>query len=378
LTSPGLRSREHSAAPDALDVAVVGGGIVGCAIVAEASRRGLRALLIEREAGVGRGATSRNSGVLHSGLYYEPGSLAARTCVRGQALSYELAARRGVPHRRTGKLVVAFDGPEIEALRGLLENAEASGAPGVRWVNGAEAQGFEPSLRLPRAAIWCPETGIVDAVGLAAAYAADAADAWAIVALGARLLGAAPRGDHLALDTTRGPVVAARLVNAAGLDAPAVAALLGDTAPPIWPCRGDWFSVRTARAPTRLLYPVRVPGQVGLGVHVCLDLGGGLRLGPDARFIDAGRPADPAAPPDGLLDAFRVAGERLLGPLAAADLAWDGYAVRPRLRGPDNPGPTEFRIARGDSGAIHLFGIESPGLTAAPALAEEVVQRLLP
>lgn len=358
---------------DVLDVAIVGGGIVGCAIAAEASRRGLRAVLLERHAGLGRGATSRNSGVLHSGLYYAPGSLAARTCIRGQALSYELAARRGVPHRRTGKLVVAFDDAEESALRALLDNAEASGAPAVRWVDGAEAQRLEPSLRLPRAAIWCPETGIVDAVGLATALAAEAAEAGAIVVVGATLLGAAPLGERVALDTTRGPVVASQVVNAAGLDAPGVAALLGDAAPPQWPCRGDWFTVRAARAPKRLLYPVRVPGLPGLGVHVGLDLGGGLRLGPDARFIDA---SDLPESPVGLLEAFRAAGERLLGPLAPADLAWDGYAVRPRLRGPDNPGPTDFLIERGASGAFHLFGIESPGLTAAPALAEELLDRL--
>lgn len=350
---------------------------MGCAIAAEASRGGLRVVLLEREPGLGRGGTSRNSGVLHSGLYYAPGSLAARTCVRGQALSYELAARRGVAHRRTGKLVVAFDDAEAAALRGLLENAEASGAPGVRWVDGAEAQRLEPSLRRPRAAIWCPETGIVDAVGLATALAAEAAEAGAIVAVGATLLGATPRGEHIALDTTRGPILAARVVNAAGLDAPAVAGLLGDGAPPLWPCRGDWFSLRAARPPKRLLYPVHVPGQAGLGVHVCIDLSGRLRLGPDARFIAAAAAAAaPPASPGGLLEGFRAAGERLLGPIAPGDLAWDGCAVRPRLRGPGDPGPTDFIIERGASGALHLFGVESPGLTAAPALAEEIIERL--
>ncbi|MEZ4266823.1 MAG: FAD-dependent oxidoreductase [Myxococcota bacterium] len=373
MTSPGLRDRRRRAAADALDVAVVGGGIVGCAIAAEASRRGLSAVLLERDSAVGRGATSRNSGVLHSGLYYAPGSLAARTCVRGQALSYEMAARSGVPFRRTGKLVVAFDAPGEAALLALLENATASGAAGIRLVDGDEALRLEPSLRRPRAALWCPETGIVDAPALAAAFAREASAAGAIIAVGAELLGVSPGADGFTLDTTRGPIVAAQVVNAAGLAAPTVAALFGDTAPQIWPCRGDWFALRAARVPSRLIYPVRVPDQPGLGVHVCLDLGGGLRLGPDARFVDS---SDPVEPPADLAESFRRAGERLLGPIPPGALAWAGSAIRPRLRGPDDPGPVDFRIARGDSGALHLFGVESPGLTAAPALAEEVLDRL--
>jgi L-2-hydroxyglutarate oxidase LhgO len=355
---------------DRVDLAVIGGGVVGCAIAAAASRGGRSVVLLEREPGLGRGGSSRNSGVLHSGLYYRPGSLAARTCVRGQALSYAMAARRGVPVSRTGKLVVAFDDAEEAALASLLDNARASGALGVEWVSGARAVALEPALRLPLAALWCPETGIIDPVALTAAFAADARDGGAIIAVGADLFGAEPTATGFALDTARGRVVAAQVVNAAGLDAPGVASLLGDRTPAIHRCRGDWYTLRATAAPKRLIYPVRAPGAPGLGVHVCLDLRGGVRLGPDARFVG---PGDPAAPPPSLREAFRVAGERLLGPIAPAALRWDQSALRPRLRGPSEPGPTDFSLTRGASGALHLVGIESPGLTAAPALAEEVL-----
>ncbi|MCB9728532.1 MAG: FAD-dependent oxidoreductase [Deltaproteobacteria bacterium] len=360
---------------DGVDLAVVGGGVVGCAIAAEASARGLSVALLEREPGLGRGGTARNSGVLHSGLYYRPGSVAATACVRGQALCYELAAALGVPHRRTGKLVVAHDDAELEALDALLANAAASGARDVERVTGGRAAQLEPAMRQPLGALWCPHTGIIDAPALASALAARAARGGALVAVGAAVLGAAPSAGGTRLDTGRGPILAAQVVNSAGLGAPAIAALLGDEAPTLWPCRGDWYALRAQRPPARLVYPVRAAGQTGLGVHVCLDLGGGVRLGPDARFTadaDLGTP-----PPSTLLDAFRAAGERLLGPLPPGALRWDGAGVRPRLRGPDDPGPVEFRIERGRSGALHLFGVESPGLTAAPALAELVLQRIV-
>ena len=209
-----------------VDVAVVGGGVVGCAVASALARTNRSVLLLEGGPRLGDGVTSRNSGVIHSGLYYPPQSLKARACVRGNALLYEWAAARGVPHARPGKLVIARDAADVPDLEALEANARASEAPGVELVPAAFVRAREPAVPAA-AALWCPRTGIVDAVELTRSLAADATEHGALVLTQARVRAIARRGPAYELDTARGPVRAERVVNAAGLHADEVAALAG-------------------------------------------------------------------------------------------------------------------------------------------------------
>jgi L-2-hydroxyglutarate oxidase LhgO len=352
-----------------VDVAIVGGGVVGCAIASSSARAGRSVLLLEGGPRLAEGVTSRNSGVIHSGLYYAPGSLKARTCVRGNALLYEWARAKGVPHAKTGKLVVARDRQEVPDLEALEANARAAGAPGVELVSSAFVREREPALEAT-AALFCRETGIVDAVELARSFATDAAERGALVLTQARVLRIERTGSAWRLETSRGPVRAERVVNAAGLHADEVAALAGVAKYRIYPWRGDYFRF-TPSAPYRhLIYPVRRRGAASLGVHLTLDLAGGCRLGPDVEYVPR---KDDYSPREDKLGAFLAAARTLLGDVRAEQLAYDGCGIRPKLRAPSDSGERDFVVAEDLPGFVNLVGIESPGLTAAMALAEMVV-----
>jgi L-2-hydroxyglutarate oxidase LhgO len=345
-----------------VEVAIVGAGVVGCAAASLLAARGRSVALLEAGPRIAEGATSRNSGVIHSGLYYPPGSLKARTCVRGNRLLYEWAAAHGVAHAKVGKLVVARDEADVPALEELFANARASGAPGIALVNGAFVRAREPSLQCA-AAIWCPETGIVDAVALARSLAHDAVQRGAMLLVNARVLGISGAWD---LDTERGPIRAARVINSAGLYADEIAALAGAGRYRIHPCRGDYFRLGGAWY-RHLIYPARKRGALGLGVHVTLDLAGRVRLGPDAEHCAS---KEDFTPREDKLAAFAQAARRLLGDVREDQLAWDGCGIRPKLRAPGESEEKDFVLSEDRPGFVNLIGIESPGLTAALALAE--------
>ncbi|HWE25487.1 MAG TPA: NAD(P)/FAD-dependent oxidoreductase [Myxococcales bacterium] len=359
-----------SSAMDAeVDVAVVGGGVVGCAIASSLARAGKSVLLLEAGPRLAEGVTSRNSGVVHSGLYYAPGSLKARTCVRGNALLYEWARAKGVPHAGIGKLVVARDAQELPELEALESNARAAGAPGIELVSTEFVRQREPSLGAA-AALWCPRTGIVDAVELARSFAADAVERGALVLTQARVLAIEATGSAYHLDTARGPVRAERVVNAAGLYADEVAALAGVAKYRIYPWRGDYFRFTPAAPYRHLVYPVRRRAAASLGVHLTLDLAGGCRLGPDVEYVER---KDDHSPREDKLQAFLAAARALLGHVRAEQLAYDSCGIRPKLRAPSDTGEKDFVVAEDLPGFVNLVGIESPGLTAALALAEVVL-----
>lgn len=357
-----------------MDVAVVGAGVVGCALASALARRGLSVVVLERAAQEGSGITSRNSGVIHGGLYYPPGSLKAETCLRGQALLYAWVVSHDVPHARTGKLVVARDPAEEAELAALHANAVAAGARGLRWLGAAELAAREPALPPMRAALLSAHSGIVDPHALTRSLRVDAERCGAIFAMQGELLAVTSGALGLRLDTTRGELEVGVLVNAAGLDADRIAALAGHPAPPqIFPCRGDYFRLHTSQRYRGLVYPVRVRGSAGLGVHLTLDLAGGLRLGPDVEYVAS---RDDFSPAPHKRAAFLAAAQALLGPLAPEQLSHDSCGIRPKLRGPDDSAERDFLIAEGPAGCVHLLGIESPGLTAALALAERVSARV--
>ena len=353
---------------DRTDVVVIGAGVVGCALASALARRGREVLVLEREAREGAGVSSRNSGVIHSGLYYVPGSLKARTCVRGQELLYRWVEARKIPHARLGKLVIARDEDEEIALQALAANAAACGARDCELVGPDAVAHREPNLPRVRAALWCPHTGIVDVHALVYSLRVDAEAHGAVFSERARVTAAEVSAQEIRLATTRGEVAASAVVNAAGLYADEVATMLGADAPPIHPCRGDYFRLRTRARYRHLLYPVKARGAAGLGVHLTLDLAGACRLGPDAEYVAA---RDDFSPAEHKLAAFHRAAERLLGPLAPDQLAYEGCGIRPKLRAPGEPDERDF-AALTSPRCVHLVGVESPGLTAALALAELV------
>jgi L-2-hydroxyglutarate oxidase LhgO len=356
-------------------VLIIGAGVLGLACGAELARGGRRVLVIERNEAPGREVSSRNSEVIHAGLYYPAGSLKARACVEGRALLYERCERFGVPHRKTGKFVVACHADELPALEDLRERASANGAGALELVEADQLARDEPRVRAA-GALWSPETGIVDAHALVSSYQAELEAAGGTVVVRTRLVGLEPVPGGWRATTASGDesfdLEAPWVVNAAGLEADRVAALAGLDVDALGlrqhPCKGDYFAVAPGlgRLTQRLVYPLPVRG--GLGVHVTLDLGGRFRLGPDVEWVDEPHYAvDPAK-----AEAFAEAARRYLPEIRAADLSPDFAGVRPKLQAPGDPF-RDFEIVRGER-MVSLLGIESPGLTAAGALARRVAK----
>ncbi len=358
---------------DAFDVAIIGAGVVGAAIAVKSTALGLSTIVLERGAKPGFGISSRNSGVIHSGLYYAPKSLKAETCVRGQRLLYEWCRAHRVGHQMTGKLVVADNAAEAQQLEALYRLAKTNGAT-VELIDGNEVRVREPELPAKHAALWCPETGIVDAHELTQSYVDVATAQGAFFAFSAALIGSEALAGGQRLHTARGPIDAQVTINAAGLAAVEVARCFGEVPFTLYPCRGDYFRLQTKRRFNHLVYPCKVPGNPGLGVHLTLDLAGRLRLGPDAFYVSS---ADDFAPPrENKAEAFEAAAHKLLE-LRAGDLIhYDDCGIRPKLRGPHEPEEKDFVVFSNAPGVFHLLGIESPGLTASLALAELVLGRI--
>jgi L-2-hydroxyglutarate oxidase LhgO len=360
---------------DQVDIAVIGAGVVGLAVARELALRGREVVIIEAAQAIGTGISSRNSEVIHAGLYYPPGTLKARLCVQGRDMLYAYCAARRIAHWRCGKLVVATRDQDLHRLEQLADNGAANGVDDLRLLSRAEALALEPALQAA-GALLSPSSGIVDSHGLMMALLADAENAGATLALDSPVTGGRRDADHgWRLQVGSGYALrAGRVVNAAGLFAGRVAESLGASAPTLRFARGHYFSL-AGRAPfSRLVYPLPVDG--GLGVHLTLDLGGQARFGPDVQWLPETDPAtlghavDPALAP-----AFEaeVRGYWPNLPVGALQPAYSG--IRPKLSGPGEPA-ADFLIDDHTPGLVQLLGIESPGLTASLALAQAVAARL--
>lgn len=359
---------------DKVDCVVVGAGVVGLAVARALALQGREVLVLEAADAIGTGTSSRNSEVIHAGIYYAQGSLKARLCVRGRALLYAYCAERNVAHQRCGKLVVATSTEQWHALQAVQQHARGNGVE-LQWLERAAARALEPALECV-AALHSPETGIVDSHGLMLALQGDLEHAGGVLALNSPLALAQYAREAIELIAEDGTRLQARtVVNAAGLAAPALATRFAGLDPAHVPqarfAKGNYFTL-SGRAPfSRLIYPV--PESAGLGVHLTLDLGGQAKFGPDVEWVES---------PDDLVvnpargEAFYAEVRKYWPGLRDGALA-PGYAgIRPKVFGPEGAIP-DFVIqgpaVHGVPGLVNLFGIESPGLTSALAIAEHVV-----
>jgi L-2-hydroxyglutarate oxidase LhgO len=366
-----------------VSLTVVGAGVVGLAIAARLAPEHPDLIVLERRERHGTETSSRNSEVIHAGMYYPTGSLKARLCLEGNRRLYELCERHAIPCRRIGKLIVATSQDQVPELEALFARGRANGVA-LEMIGGAAARELEPNVPSV-AALLSPSTGILNAHALMDHFREVALGAGAVLQARSELVGLERRSRDYRL-TVRGPdglesYTSERVVNAAGLDADSVAALAGIDVDAAgyrlhW-CRGCYFSVGgpKARLLSRLVYPV--PTHVSLGVHALLDLGGRLRFGPDVEYLES-RVFDYRVD-ESKRAAFGEAVRRLVPAIADEDLSPDTSGIRAKLQAARDP-VRDFAIAeesaRGLPGLINLVGIESPGLTASPAIGEHVARLL--
>jgi L-2-hydroxyglutarate oxidase LhgO len=361
---------------DRIDCAVIGAGIVGLACARRLALDGREVVVLERAETIGTETSSRNSEVIHAGIYYPKGSLKARFCVAGKHAIYDYCAEHGIPHQRCGKLIVATEERELAELDRLKRVADGNGVPDLVRLDPAEVRELEPEVHCV-AALLSPSTGIVDGHQLMLGYQGDAEARGAAFAFCAPVVGGRVENDGIRLEVGGIEPMALKadvVVNAAGLWAQPVAASIAGipraSIPPLYLAKGNYYGL-TGRSPfRRLIYPT--PGQASLGVHVLVDLAGQVRFGPDVEWIsEIDYDVDPRR-----ADVFYAAVRRYYPGLRDGALH-PGYAgIRPKLQAPGTPaqdfliqGPAEHGVA----GLINLYGIESPGLTSALAIADYVV-----
>jgi len=362
-----------------VDCVVVGAGVVGLAVARALALRGRETWVLEAEGTIGTGTSSRNSEVIHAGIYYPPGSAKARLCVAGRQLLYPYCESHGIGHRRCGKLIVATGQAQVGALEKIAATARANGVDDLRWLTAAEAKATEPALSCV-AALLSPSTGIVDSHALMLALQGDLEDAGGIVAFRAPVRRGRCSREGIVLEAgSEDPIeLSARaVINSAGLHAQQVARAIEGVSPESIPpssyAKGNYY-VLQGKAPFRhLIYPTPEPG--GLGVHLTLDLAGQARFGPDVEWV---RTLDYTVDPARAAHFYRAI--RSYWPELPDGALRPGYAgIRPKLSGPD-AAAADFLIqgeqAHGVPGLINLYGIESPGLTAALAIAEQVAETI--
>jgi glycerol-3-phosphate dehydrogenase len=380
---------------DEVNILIIGGGVVGCAIAAELSKPWQDVFVVERFPRVGMATSTRNSGVMHSGIYYSPGSLKARHCLQGNPLTFAFCEEHHVPHRRTGKLVVAAEAREEAALEALYKRGQENGVEGLRLIGPAEIREREPHIA-GVTALDVPSTGIVSAEELVRTYARVAVERGAHIVTRAQVVSLEPTAKTIRVGIRVGEdlgtqkktsntqvgqgeihaqetIEARCVINAAGLYADDVAALIGNHSWKIYPVRGEYCEVRGPRRSliNGLVYPLPHADGLSLGMHFTKTIWDTVLIGPTARYV---KDKD-----DYERDRFTVAdfaeGARKLVPEIIDDdlqLAYSG--LRPKLVPPDEHGMADFVIERDGRvpQMIHLVGMESPGLTAAPSVARQV------
>jgi glycerol-3-phosphate dehydrogenase len=367
---------------DQANILIIGGGVVGCAIARAVSERWPDVFLVEQFPKLGMATSTRNSGVNHSGIYYPKNTLKARHCVEGNRLTYEFCKKHSVPFRHTGKLVVAANAHEEEELVALKKRGEDNGVDGLRIISPVEIRAREPFIK-GAAALDVPSTGIVSAEELVHAYARVATNQGANIVTRAQVVSLEPFGETIRVglrigdeeDSQRETIEAKCVINAAGLFADEVAALLGNQSWRIYPVRGEYCEIRGPQSLLikNLVYPLPHSDGLSLGVHFTKTLWGTVLVGPTATYVEGKDNYEKNRLP---ISAFAQSAKTLLPEIEERDLQLGYSGLRPKLVPPSGKGIADFVITR-DSNVpqvIHLVGIESPGLTAAPAIAKHVFE----
>jgi L-2-hydroxyglutarate oxidase LhgO len=358
-------------------IVVVGAGVVGLAVAARLSEKVEGVYVFEKNARFGQETSSHNSGVIHSGIHYPRGTLKAGLCVKGNVMLYELCEKYGLSHRRLGKLTVASGGEEIEELEKLMRQGEANGAEGLKFLDKEQVKALEPNIEVQRALL-SPSTGILEPDELMSHFHARAQKNGAVFAVETEVTGikklesayevsGVSVGEHFTVE-------AEIVVNCAGLYSDRVAAMVGLDVDRLgyrlYPCKGDYFRV-VGKPPVKMLvYPV--PKGAGLGIHLTPDLAGVVKLGPNAYYVDKVDYEVESSEME-----FREDAKRFLPIIEERRIQADSSGIRPKLQGPKD-GFRDFVIRHeadhGLFGFVNLVGIESPGLTASPAIAELVAE----
>jgi L-2-hydroxyglutarate oxidase LhgO len=360
---------------DKVECVVIGAGVIGLAVARRLAQAGSEVIVLEATEGIGTITSSRNSEVIHAGIYYKAGSLMARMCVAGKRALYEYCQDHGVPHRNCGKLIVATTAKETEKLQSIKAHAQVNGVDDLQTLTGEAARALEPALNC-EAALLSPSTGIIDSHSFMLALRGDAEDAGAAFAFHTPLVGGKADTGRIQIETGGEAPMSLEcrlLINAAGLDAPAVARGIDgmpiDLIPPAYLAKGNYFGCGVRAPFSRLIYPVPEPG--GLGVHLTLDMAGQARFGPDVEWVDSiDYAVDPAR-----AEKFYPAIRRYWPGLPDGALTPGYSGMRPKIV-PPAVATQDFLIQgprdHGIDGLINLFGIESPGLTSSLAIADYV------
>ena len=361
---------------DQANIVIIGGGVVGCAIARALSSRWDDVFLLEALPKLGMGASSRNSGVIHSGIYYPPGSLKARHSVRGNQLTKEFCAAHGVPHRNAGKLVVVTSAAEAPKLQELFERGQTNGVEGLQIVAAAAIRALEPHIAGFQA-LHVPSTGILASEELVKAYARLAQDQGANLVTHAKVERLEPRGNVVRVTSEAGEIEARCVVNSAGLFADEVAAMLGSPLAKhrIYPVRGEYCELVRAKSDwvRNLVYPLPHAEGLSLGTHLTRTVSGGVLVGPTAHYIESKTDYERNREP---VDEFARRAKALLPDITPEDLVPAYTGIRAKLVPPGGHGMADFIIQRDPqfSCVVQLIGLESPGLTSAPSIAEHVAK----
>ena len=360
-----------------VDCVVVGAGVVGLAVARRLAMAGREVIVLEAEDMIGTGVSSRNSEVIHAGIYYPSGSFKAEACVAGKLWLYDYCADHGVPHARIGKLIVASEESQVPRLRTLQEQAAANGVHDLEYLGANSVNRLEPAVRAV-AGLFSPSTGIIDSHGLMLAYQGDAEEHGAMIAFCSPVESGAATPDGILLrvgGTEPMELLCRTVVNSAGLYAPKLAGSIEGMPPAHVPkayyAKGNYFYVTGKQPFTHLVYPM--PEASVLGVHVTLDLGGQCKFGPDLEWIDEiAYEVDPTR-----ADRFYAAIRTYYPDLKDGSLMPAYSGIRPKIHGPGEPQPdfvVQGPATHGVPGLVNLFGIESPGLTSSPAVADAVLR----
>lgn len=361
---------------DHFDSCIIGAGVIGLAIGRQLAKAGRSVLILEQQDRYGSETSSRNSEVIHAGIYYPTGSLKARLCVEGKTELYQYCAANRIEHRRIGKLIVASQAQK-STLLALKQQAEANGVLDLEWVDRARLQQMEPNVRAD-VALFSPSTGIINSHQLMDSLAAEIIANGGLISLRTQFMAAEQDDAGFRVNVQSSgqpyPFHCQNLINSGGLHASRVARHIQLSSPTAVPtthwCKGSYFSLQGASPFLHLVYPLPESNTSGLGVHATLDMQGNARFGPDVEYCDI------TVTPDYRVDETRLPGfiqaiQRYYPDLNPDRLSPAYAGMRPKLQGPDDP-PQDFLIQQPSPGLIHLFGMESPGLTSCLAISRHV------